>query len=331
MFNTRHRPLLLRLGDRPGFTPIRIFLVLGTITGALSFYFDSPLISPLTGVYAISICIYLTSKHQRVFEKLQPLLDIDEEQYQQHKACLTQYNSVAIVSAAALVIPVFFIVNWNSGNYRGILAGDIAPRLADVWAISIALLSWACILQNMVIIFSNMLRFNRLAKHNSRVNLMDIKALVPFTQVGISTILLFSGPYSLFPWTIYDSIDLLVPLLISAAIVTPVAVAYLLLPLLGVRNRIRKVKRREIELVSQALKGNRDALKDTLLANEANTISTANLTLYKNKIEHVTEWPFDNSALVRIFSYVIVPVIAWVGDIATEQAIEEFLNYFQTV
>jgi hypothetical protein len=90
------------------------------------------------------------------------------------------------------------------------------------------------------------------------------------------------------------------------------------------RKRISKVKSLELNRVAEALKGNRDLLKDSLISDDTDRLTTIDLLYYRDLIRGVREWPFTN----RIRSLVlfgILPPLTWVFAALVEILIEGVL------
>ncbi len=64
----RHRPLLLRAGDIPGATPVRIFVVVLALTAPVSVWSDVSIANPLQLAYAIAIGNYLARKYEEYLD-----------------------------------------------------------------------------------------------------------------------------------------------------------------------------------------------------------------------------------------------------------------------
>lgn len=97
-----------------------------------------------------------------------------------------------------------------------------------------------------------------------------------------------------------------------------------MLPIVAVRSRIFREKAKEIDAVTLAIHGDRDALKNTNIADEADSIARSNLIIYRDLVEWTSEWPITNSSVKRLGIYVIVPLLAWVGAALVERMIDSF-------
>jgi hypothetical protein len=103
----------------------------------------------------------------------------------------------------------------------------------------------------------------------------------------------------------------IIPLLIVSA-------TAFLLPVSGVRRRIREAKHAELRWVRDKIAGERDALR----GGTSEGARLANLVAYESVIERVREWPFDVSSVVRVFLYVSLGVGSWVGGALVERLLD---------
>ncbi|MBT8146145.1 MAG: hypothetical protein KJN90_04785 [Gammaproteobacteria bacterium] len=272
------------------------------------------IIAPLTGAYSIALSNYLTGRHLKTLANLRAVVGLEDTQFQHQAYCLAHYRSLHMYIAAAFSLPVFLLVSWPAEELQSVLQGSAAPDVAFTWWMAVSILSWAAILQSIVIIFNNLARFARLARRYAIVNLLDTDELIPFTRIAISSVLLFSGPYAVLPFAILNDPSLFQPVLVSLILIIPAAIFFLTMPIVAIRNRIREVKRREVALVTQAIQGNREMLKEAQLADDPDSVALSTLFLYKETVQTVKEWPFDNSGLVKVFAYIVIPVTAWFAD-----------------
>ena len=101
------------------------------------------------------------------------------------------------------------------------------------------------------------------------------------------------------------------------------AVAGLLLPVRGVRRRVRLEKQREIEWCRNALREHR-ASRDAGADQRAGRL--ADVLAYRDHVEAVREWPFDTAAWLRFGLYLLIPVGSWLGGALVERVIDALLK-----
>jgi len=319
-----YKPLSVRLGGITWLNPFRIFLLFAVTTCSISFALEANFGTPLHFSYTLGVCAYLTELHKRLLDKLQPVLTLDSAQFEEERYRLDHYPRYQFIGAVCLGLPIMILVNWSNTELQGVLDGN-QPSAAFLWKALIAALNWIVVLQVLVIATSNTLRFCSLARKHTRVELMDIDSLAPFTNMGVSTILLFVGGYTILPLAIIINIDLLGPTILVLLVTLPIAIVLMLLPIESIRLKIRTKKDKEIELITRGIQGDVTAIHQTKLAKEADTVSTSNLILYRDVVQNVSERPFNNSHLRRLIVYIIIPICAWLASSLSEHLLESTL------
>ncbi len=98
-----------------------------------------------------------------------------------------------------------------------------------------------------------------------------------------------------------------------------VALAALLLPLLGVHRRIRATKDAELRRVRAQIRSERDETGAT-------HAGLANLIAYDTRIASVGTWPIDVLTLLRFSFYVALGVGSWLGGALVERLLGALLD-----
>ncbi len=108
------------------------------------------------------------------------------------------------------------------------------------------------------------------------------------------------------------------------------ALATLLLPLRGVRRRVRRAKAEELARVDEAIRGQRRAL---LTPGDPNHVtdgppaaSLADLLAYRELVTSVREWPLDATTIARFGLYVAIGLGSWVGAAMVERLVDALLS-----
>jgi hypothetical protein len=107
--------------------------------------------------------------------------------------------------------------------------------------------------------------------------------------------------------------------------VVALATASLLLPLWGVRARIRAAKALELERVHDEIARRRGG-GTPLDPDEGVPRALLNLLDYRTVVEEVSEWPFGAPALVRFVVYLLIPVGGWIGGALMERLVGSLLG-----
>jgi hypothetical protein len=166
------------------------------------------------------------------------------------------------------------------------------------------------------------LRLSRLGAAIARVDLLDAEALAPFARQGLVNVLVVTGfvaVYSLFLVDLsYAGIFavVFVPMLVTAAL-------GLLLPMWGVRGRVREAKRAELAWCRERVRERRRRLEGRGAAEEA---PLDELLAWERRVESVREWPLDASGLARLAVYLLIPLGSWSGGALVERLIDAALD-----
>jgi hypothetical protein len=96
----------------------------------------------------------------------------------------------------------------------------------------------------------------------------------------------------------------------------------MMLPLRGIRRKIRVAKNEELEWCRQSLGSSRDALK----SGAGEKLSVADILAYRTMIETMRNWPFDSPTLVRFTLYLLIPLGSWLGGAFVERGLDFFLS-----
>ncbi len=95
-----------------------------------------------------------------------------------------------------------------------------------------------------------------------------------------------------------------------------------MLPLSGIRKKIRAARDRELDWCRQTLKIARDEMKSG--ADEQQSI--AEIVAYRSMIEKIRNWPFDSPTMVRFTLYIMIPLGSWLGGAFVERGLDLFLS-----
>ena len=149
---------------------------------------------------------------------------------------------------------------------------------------------------------------SRLAEQIDRLDLLDLRPFTPFVRQGLLTSGLAVGALSL------ASLLLIEPgqwpvVVLTVGITLPLAILGLLLPMRGVHQRIREAKEAELEWTRERIR--RASSFVYKLSAPESPGQLADLYAYFQLIDDVSEWPVENSALVQVTLYLVIPVVSW--------------------
>jgi hypothetical protein len=164
--------------------------------------------------------------------------------------------------------------------------------------------------------------FHDLGRNHVNVQLLDTGPLRVFARHGMRLALV---------WFIGSGIALLLFLDpwargltagIIAAVVA-IAVASLLLPSLGIHQRLREAKAAELACVRSEIAQRRAAL---LGAAPGDASDLPTLLAWEARVDGVAEWPFDAPFLVRFALLILIPLGSWLGGALVERVVDEVLG-----
>ena len=162
-------------------------------------------------------------------------------------------------------------------------------------------------------------RLSALSKSIGPIDLLDLQPYKPLIRQGLTNVLLVVGIASILSLFLFEPgfASLLMQLSIMFAIYAWIG---LMLPLSGIRKKIKVAKEQELNWCNESLKNARDQIK----SGDHKNSSIAELIAYKTLIENIRNWPFDNPTLARFGLYLLIPL----GSTFGSAFVERWLNYF---
>jgi hypothetical protein len=164
-------------------------------------------------------------------------------------------------------------------------------------------------------------RLSNLSNDIDSLDLLELHPHEPLIHQGLTNALLVIGTVSVMSLLGVEARygPVLVGFWISFTVLAWIG---MMLPLRGIRKKIRVAKDRELDWCRQALKVARDELKSG--ANSHRPI--AEILAYRNMIENIRNWPFDNPTLVRFSLYLLIPLGSWLGGAFVERGLDLILS-----
>jgi hypothetical protein len=164
-------------------------------------------------------------------------------------------------------------------------------------------------------------RLSRLSGQVESLDLLNLQPFQPLVRQGLTNALLVIGTVSFLSLLAVESryIPVLIGFWISFSVLAWMG---LMLPLHGIRRRIKASKEKELDWCRQSLLEGRDAIK----SDDPKARSLADIVAYKTVIENIRNWPFDSSTSVRFTLYLLIPLGSWVGGAFVERALDMFLS-----
>ena len=164
-------------------------------------------------------------------------------------------------------------------------------------------------------------RLSRLLEHIESLDILDLDPYRPLIRQGLTNALLVIGVVSVLSLLAVESRYWTVLVIFWVAFIA-IAWLGLMLPLRSIRQKIRVAKERELDWCRQRLQLARDGLKSGSEPQQP----IAEIMAYRNLVENIRNWPFDNSTLVRFTLYLLIPLGSWLGGAFVERGLDLFLS-----
>jgi hypothetical protein len=164
-------------------------------------------------------------------------------------------------------------------------------------------------------------RLSKLSDDIGAIDLLDLLPYRPLIRLGLTNVLLVVGLASIFSLFLLEPgfatlvAQLSIPFLIFAWV-------GLMLPLQGIRKKIKIAKQQELDWCTQALMAARNQIK----ASKENNQGIAEIIAYKTLIENIRNWPFDNPTLARFALYLLIPIGSMFGGAFVERGLDFLLR-----
>lgn len=315
------RPWMLVLGAKRGMGPLQLALLSLAVLLPPTVWAEAPVINPFLIAYSLGILLHLIRRQEAELGRLGPVLpapladaELLSRQIELHPRWML-WSTWIVGPGLMLAVnaPSAMIAEYRSGAPMG---------LAELWSVVLASFFWVVFLQVMVILFRNALLFHRLGARHVHINLLDVGSLTPFARVAVRNFLIFMGGLTLAPLQLIQDVSYFPQLSLAMLASLPFCAVLVALPVWAVHLRLAETKREEYERVQRALLGESDALVGSPIEADGGNVSLTNLILYRDMIRNISEWPFDQPAMIRVVTYVVIPLAAWIGAAVVQHWVE---------
>jgi hypothetical protein len=167
--------------------------------------------------------------------------------------------------------------------------------------------------------------FSKLARGIPRVDLLNLGAFRPFTRQGLLSALPGVIMLSFLALNLGDRGFLWAIGVLGSVALTWMALSLLLL-MRGVRERIRDAKRSEVARANAAIRGDLDALADSVIGARAADLSLGDLLHFRAFVESLPERPVDTHMRMRFLLYLALPLGSWLGGALVERLLDTILS-----
>jgi hypothetical protein len=170
-------------------------------------------------------------------------------------------------------------------------------------------------------------RFSSLAMEIERIDLFDTRPLGPFVRQGLRgsliVVLFLSLSANLYLTPVEEVI---VGSTFNVVAWGVVAIVALILPVRGVRGRIRDEKRAQLTRLQSRLNADRAAILEGSPESDRVAARLPGLLALETRLVAVHEWPFDVSSVVRMSFYLMIGLGSWLGAAAVERILDVALG-----
>lgn len=320
----RGKSWMLRLCELPGMTPVRVAILVAAVLTPLSVLTGNPYLTPVILGYALWVTGHVVHRQQHELEDLAPVLALEPGELARIQRELA-YHPRLLLGLGWIVGPLAMVlINWSGPRITAIRQGvPIDPEGAI--GLALAALFWTVCFQLFLILLRNAVAFHRLGANRIEVNLLDVGSLAPLGRIAVRNLLIFVGAYAMIPLALFQNAQYTLPLIAAVAATVPLPTILLFLPVAAVHRRLVHAKTAELDRIRRALHGDRAALTDSAIGDDAEAMSLTNLVLYREMIRQTREWPINTPVAVRLAAYVVIPVLAWIAAAIVENYVNRVL------
>jgi hypothetical protein len=266
--------------------------------------------------YLPTAIAYVTRGFRQTTLELRPFLDYSEQEWEQLERQVASHDPRVLRAAGLLGLLILVLPALDYWDPR-----FWAPEVAFCRIGSLGIAWFGC--RFLYIVFEESRRLSKVADRLSTLDLFDLRPFFPFVRRGLSNAFLAAGFFVVISPFVVNAQSHGAVVLIGLG-TTATASAGLLLPLIGVRDRIRREKLSKLAWWRDAFREVQANFERNAAAPEQRRL--ADLVAYRQVIESVREWPFDTSVLIRFGLYLLLPLLSWSGAALVERMIDRWLG-----
>lgn len=268
---------------------------------------------------AFSLVVHVLSLSESYLDELRPILNCSDEVFKQLKTDVTHEKKPFLLLWGGLGLMVAILL--KKQDLVLLLTTDEKLPAFYYLINLLTLLLWGLMFQVFNALTRNARLFGQIIRDHLEINLLDLKRLSPCSKIAIVPVLLAVGLYVVFPLTWVgrpvDFADLTFPILFTV----PSLLVMFLMPLLPLKKKIQQQKEQQIKLITQAIVGDKAALKDSYLHQQNPNVTLMEMIQFRQYIEKLNDWGIDAPALKKVSLYVLLPPMTWVAAALVEQLV----------
>jgi hypothetical protein len=275
----------------------------------------------LQTAYSASAYAYLLMTARKTAHDLSPV-DRQSPQWQTIVDSSSKHSWWVLLLVGATTYLFFGVVGTNVTTAEPVNPWDWHWWSYDVYwhrATTVLNLWWTGCLCYVIVAESR--RLSHLSDGIESIDLLDLLPYQPLIRLGLTNALLLICWVSIMSLLGFQS--RYIPILaVIWLMFVGLARMGMMLPLSGIRRKIRVAIDQELDWCRQALKIARDEMKSDASKQQ----SIAEIVAYKSLVENTRIWPFDNPTLVRFTLYIMIPLGSWLGSAFVERGLDLFLS-----
>ncbi|MBW2244814.1 MAG: hypothetical protein JRH01_22770 [Deltaproteobacteria bacterium] len=222
--------------------------------------------------------------------------------------------------------------SWLAGSLAGIAMGLLNTRghyaftSSTTPAIDISIVFGQLLLWLLVgLVFGRRVvtaaSFNRLGAV-TEFDLFQLDRLKPLAWSGMMDVLMIAGALALTPLQALDAEFRWYNYSFALLIAIPASLTLLLWPLWHIHDRIRHEKARRISEVEKLItESGRIARQD-----QDHILQIETLLTHRDRLREQRTWPLSTALISRVFLYLIIPPLAWVGAAMVEMFVDRWIG-----
>jgi len=276
--------------------------------------------------YLVAVTPYSIRKAQEDLDGLRPLWKGDEEDFAVVREGLAWLPPRAAAATIVAALAVVLVIQESTFGRLSRLFGS-GWTVLDGWMVALGVGLWTILLPAAVLAVRNALALRRIGRDRIAVAVWDVARATPLARFGLRAVLIWlvaplaSVAVSIAARSTVGPITTALWLGSAAA-----AVFCLIVPVSGLRKRIRQRKDAELERIAQALSGTPGAMEGSELGDEADPLDRLRLLQWRRELEAAREWAFDAPVLRRFALFVALPFLSWVAAALVERSLDVVLG-----